>query len=165
MSSFAGSFLVAVPGLSDPNFRRTVVLLVQHSAEGAFGLVVNWPAEVEGVEFPVFTGGPCPSPGLLMLHGQAEWVEDDADKTEVVPGIWLGDDSCMTHVTEALPGAVMRYRLFAGYSGWGPGQLESELGGGGWRVVPATAQLLFDTPPEELWEQLAPPHIPHPSLN
>src|SRR4051812_44444903 len=84
--SLAGSFLVARPSLLDPNFARTVVFLLAHSEDGAFGLVVNRPAHAQGLPWPLFTGGPCSSPGLLMLHGHPEWVErpaeDDAEDAE-----------------------------------------------------------------------------------
>src|SRR2546429_7938511 len=73
MPSLAGSFLVAKPELQDSNFHQTVVLLLQHGSEGAFGLVVNRPAKTEGLPFPVFHGGPCQAPGLILLHGHAGW--------------------------------------------------------------------------------------------
>ena len=76
MSSLAGSFLVARHVLQDANFRQTVVLLLKHGSEGAFGLVVNRPAKAEGIPFPVFGGGPCPMKGFIMLHGHADWVDD-----------------------------------------------------------------------------------------
>ena len=64
--SLAGSFLVARQVLRDPNFERTVVLLLAHSDEGAFGLVVNRPATAKGLPWPLFVGGPCPSPGFSL---------------------------------------------------------------------------------------------------
>jgi putative transcriptional regulator len=167
MPSLAGSFLVAKPILRDSNFAQTVVLLLQHGAEGAFGLVVNRPTPIKELPFPVFAGGPCPSEGLLLLHGHEDWVEDapDSPKNEVAPGIFLGDASCVQRVSDPAPGDVLRFRMFSGYSGWGPDQLEGELAGGAWAVVPATSDLLFDTPAEELWDRLLPPTIPQPSLN
>lgn len=167
MPSLAGSFLVARPVLKDDNFVQTVVLLLQHDADGAFGLVVNRPTPVKDLPFPVYNGGPCPSQGFLLLHGHSEWLEqgEDAGKGEVAPGVFLGDASCGRHVTDPTPGQTLRFRMFSGYSGWGSGQLEGELGAGAWAVVQATGQLLFDTPVEDLWEQLIPPTIPQPSLN
>src|SRR5438067_961646 len=103
MSSLAGSFLVARPVLKDPSFRQTVVLLLQHGAAGAFGLVVNRQATVEGLPFPVFVGGPCEAQGLLMLHGHADWVEETADepKPEVAPGIFVGDAGSLSRATQS----------------------------------------------------------------
>lgn len=167
MSSLAGSFLVARPVLQDPSFRQTVVLLLQHGPEGAFGLVVNRPAPIQGLPFPVHGGGPCPSQGLLLLHGHADWLDPSADSAEreVAPGIYLGDASCVDRVKDPPAGAAPRFRMFAGYAGWGPGQLEGEMAAGAWAVAAATDELLFDTPVDELWERLVPPSIPQPSLN
>jgi putative transcriptional regulator len=167
MSSLAGSFLVARTTLRDSIFQQTVVLLLQHDDDGAFGLVVNRPADVKGLPFPVFAGGPCQSQGLLMLHGHAEWAEasEEPGQAEMAPGVFLGDSTCLTHVTNADPDKALRYRIFAGYSGWGPKQLEGELTVGAWAVVPASGQVLWSTPPEELWSLLLPPTIPEPSLN
>jgi putative transcriptional regulator len=166
MSSLAGSFLVAKPLLRDPSFKQTVVLLLRHGDDGAFGLVVNRPAEVEGLNLPAFAGGPCPAPGLLLLHGHAEWLEDDdAPEKTVAPGIFMGDADCLQRLDTPAAAARPRLRVFAGYAGWGPGQLEGELAAGAWAVTAASGELLFDTPPEDLWERLAPPTIPQPSLN
>ena len=169
MPSLAGYFLVAKPVLQDPNFEQTVVLMLQHGSEGAFGLVVNRPAEVEGLPFPVYTGGPCPAPGLILLHGQPEWAAETAEEEatgEVGAGIFVGNADCMSKFAPESEGApVLRCRMFAGYSGWGPDQLERELASGAWIVVPATGELLFDTPVEQLWDRLSPPATPKPSLN
>src|SRR5437899_2433245 len=102
MPSLAGSFLIARPILKDASFAQTVVLLLQHSEQGAFGLVVNRPALVEGPPFPVYPGGPCESEGLLMLHGHADWLETPAESSakKVAPGIYLGDASCLNHVSD-----------------------------------------------------------------
>jgi putative transcriptional regulator len=170
MSSYAGSFLVARPTLRDPNFARAVVLLLAHGPEGAFGLVVNRAAKVEGLPWPVFAGGPCPSPGLVMLHGHPDWAEEQAGGSEenavreVGEGIYVGNAACLEKAVGSEEGGL-RFRVFTGYSGWGPGQLEGEMASGTWAVTPATADLLFDTPAEELWDRLAPPRIPEPSVN
>ena len=167
MSSLAGSFLVARPVLSDSSFRQSVVLLLEHNDQGAFGLVINRPAPAEGLPFPVYVGGPCKSQGLLMLHGHPEWLPPSAESGDdpVAPGIYLGDAACLSRATEAAPGQVLRVRVVIGYSGWGPGQLEGELAAGAWALAPATAQILFDTPVEELWDRLVPSKIPQPSIN
>ena len=132
MPSLAGSFLVAKPVLQDPNFEQTVVLLLQHSGEGAFGLVVNRPAEAEGLPFPVYSGGPCPAPGLIMLHGQPAWAaetdEEDAPG-EAAPGIFVGNAECMSKVASEAEGEpAPRCRMFAGYSGWRPRPARTRTG-------------------------------------
>ena len=170
MSFIAGSFLVARSTLRDPNFSQAVVLIMAHNEEGAYGLVVNRPMPAKKLPFPVFRGGPCPSPGLILLHGHADWTEAEPDQEEdsapeVAEGVFVGDEHCLRRAAEAEPGETLRVRVFNGYSGWGPDQLEGELAAGAWAVVPATGDLLFDTPAEELWECLAPPAIPQFSVN
>lgn len=169
--SYAGCFLIAKPILQDANFKRTVVFLLAHNTEGAFGLVVNRPAEAQGLPWPVFVGGPCPSPGLIMLHGHPEWAEpEDGDsqsekERELAPGIYSGDAACLDRVTEADAADTLHFRVFSGYAGWGGGQLEGELAAGAWSIAVANAALLFDTPVAELWDRLLPPRIPEPSIN
>ncbi len=167
MSFHGGSFLVARSVLQDPNFRQSVVLLLQHGAEGAFGLVVNRPAPVKGAPFPVFSGGPCPAQGLLMLHGHDDWLDMTPEQkgNHLAPGIFIGNAECLKHASDSESDEGLRFRVFSGYAGWGPGQLERELIAGAWSVVPANGQLLFDTPPEDLWDKLAPPRLPQFSLN
>jgi len=167
MTSLTGKFLVAKPILQDPNFVQTVVLMLRHNDEGAFGLVVNRPAQAENVPFPVYVGGPCPAAGLILIHGQADWVEPEEgeEPEEIASGVFLGDAGCLRRIAETEDGKTARYRVFAGYSGWGPDQLESELTAGAWIITPANAELVFDTPVEELWDRLSPPAIPRPSDN
>src|SRR5262245_14789952 len=112
MTSLAGSFLVAKPVLQDPSFRHAVVLLLEHGTGGAFGLVVTRPTRVEGLPFPVSEGGPCPAPGLLMLHGQAEWAEAKPSTRGIAPGIFLGDAPCLEKANEPPAGQKPRFRVF-----------------------------------------------------
>src|SRR2546426_12369215 len=114
MPPLAGTFLIAKPVLNDPNFVQTVVLLLQHGSDGAFGVVVNRPAEIQDLPFPVYLGGPCQAPGLILLHGEQEWL--DADPPEVAAGIYLGDSHCFERATQTQPGANGRFPIFANYS-------------------------------------------------
>jgi putative AlgH/UPF0301 family transcriptional regulator len=106
-----------------------------------------------------------------MLHGHPEWVDKPAadeaadESREVAPGIYVGDAACLARASNAASGQAFRFRLFRGYAGWGPGQLEQEIAAGAWSVVPAIAAMLFDVPAEELWAKLRPPTIPEPSIN
>src|SRR5947208_2790112 len=77
MSSLAGTFLVARSSLHDGFFGRSVVLLLQHGPEGAFGLVLNRPAKAKELPFAIFVGGPCKTDGLLMIHGRTDWLKQD----------------------------------------------------------------------------------------
>ena len=166
MASLTGSLLVARPTLKDGFFGQAVVLLLQHNEEGAFGLVLNRPARVKEVPLPVSIGGPCKFEGFLLLHGHRDWLEDpEQPEGQVIPGVYLGDASVMEKVADPLPGMTFRFRMFAGYSGWGANQLENELGEGAWAVVKAEASHVFDIPPEELWEKVVPPSLPNPSVN
>jgi len=164
MSSLAGYLLVARPVLDDPHFHRTVVLILQHGPDGAFGLVVNRPVESEKLPFPIYLGGPCKLEGMLLLHGHSNWLEN-ADEGQVCPGVFLGDSECAERVANENSGQHLRFKMFSGYSGWGPQQLEGELAEKAWAVVKANSELIFDTPIEDLWTRVLPPTIPEPSMN
>src|SRR5437868_13009080 len=121
MRSLVGYFLVARPVLDDPNFSRSVVLILQHGAEGAFGLVVNRPVESDKLPFPIYVGGPYKLDGMLLLHGHADWLED-AKEGQVCPGVFLGDSASAERVADGEGEQDLRFKMFSGYSGWGPKQ-------------------------------------------
>ena len=155
MDSLQGKLLVSSPALLDPNFRRTVVLIAHHDDEGAMGLVLTRPAEVTaaeavparaglpGADGPVYVGGPVQPEAFLAL---AEF-EDAADAAEPI----LGQIGFMPAGTEPDELSIRRLRLFAGYSGWAPGQLESELAEPSWIVVQGRADDAFAADPDALW--------------
>src|SRR2546423_8022054 len=98
--SRAGSVRVAQSSLIDSNFAQSVVLILAHNDEGAFGLVVNRPFAKEGLPFPLYLGGPCPANGLFVLHGHTDWLDEtakdpDETKREVAPGVYLRDRDCL----------------------------------------------------------------------
>lgn len=163
--SLAGQLLIARPALQDGFFGRSVVLLLQHGDEGAVGLVLNRPAQAKELPFPVFVGGPCKMDGLLMIHGRKEWLDEDEGKMEVCPGVYLGTTDHFEKATETEDAASDHFRVFAGYAGWGPKQLEAEMNQGAWIVRTGDGDTIFETPVNELWETLAPPTLPEPSLN
>jgi putative transcriptional regulator len=158
MDSFQGQFLVASNKLADPNFSRTVVLIVRHNEEGAMGMVVNRPANLtvrevwekvggSGCETDehLHVGGPCPGP-LMALHERVDLAD-----LEVRSGMYFtADPESIAQLVEH-PDLAVRY--FAGYAGWGPGQLEQEIASGAWHVVPAATDQVFTTD-ETLWENL-----------
>ncbi len=159
MNSLAGHFLIASPHLADPNFVRTVTLLVQHTDEGALGLVLNRPTgktvkdlwdEIGKVpcenELPVHLGGPVPGP-LMALHTNREFSD-----MEVLPGVFLSTDEESLNVLVANEEPSLK--LLAGNAGWGAGQLESEFDAGGWLTLPATSELIFYDG-FDLWEKVA----------
>ena len=166
-----GYFLISEFDLMDPNFYRSVILMIAHDDEGAFGLVVNHPSRlslgevIEGVEdtpaasIPVFVGGPVQQNALFVLHtsqsreGEASGLKKPLDGIVFEPAT----RSLIEYLTgewAALPEAERpAVRLYAGYSGWGPGQLESELKRESWVVLKATEQVVFDPDPQATWAQ------------
>ncbi|MFM8979038.1 MAG: YqgE/AlgH family protein [Planctomycetia bacterium] len=156
MHGWSGQLLVAPAWMTDPSFGASVVLLLQHEGQGAFGLVLNrasetrvaelWARAGEGpcaVEAPVFVGGPVAGP-LFALHDRPA----DGEATAVA-GLYLTSDPDALGRLLAHPPAHLR--LFAGYAGWGAGQLEAELQDAAWLTTPATAQDAFAPPGEPGW--------------
>lgn len=157
--SLRGKLLVASPVLVDPNFARTVVLMTEHSDEGAMGIVLNRPSEAPARELlpileeiagddPLFVGGPVQPEAVVLL---AEFSDPDAAAWIVVADVGLA--SAGTDIDELVP-AVRRGRFYAGYSGWGPGQLEAELEQESWIVEPPIPAELFPESPETLWSDV-----------
>ena len=142
VESLKGMLLFSTPALFDPNFRRTVVLVAEHGEDGAMGLVLNRPSEttveeavpeladVAGPDSPVFVGGPVQPQAVLVL---AEF-EEPADAATVVFGD-IGFARADGDLDD-LARTTRRARVFAGYSGWSPGQLEAELEEDSWLVEP-----------------------------
>lgn len=160
--SFSASpgVLIAVPQLLDPNFHRSVVLMIEHDAEGALGLVINHAtahrcAEVVGnfelpwwgdAEATLRRGGPVEPHSLWMLHPDA-WRFDES--TAVVEGVAVSRSR--DALTRLCKDGAERVHLVVGYAGWGPGQLEEEIAQGSWITAPATAAMVFDWPIDGVW--------------
>lgn len=161
MIGTAGQLLVAEPMLGDPNFDRTVVLMVEHSAEGAMGLVLNRPSDV-AVDEALPEWAPLVSaPAVVHIGGPVEersgWCVarvDEPGRPGFVP--LLGDVGLLdlgADPFEVRP-VVRAARLFAGYSGWGAGQLERELADDAWFVVPAQPDDPFLPDGAALWSRI-----------
>ena len=155
--SLTGRLVVATPALGDPNFAHSVVFLLDASETGALGVVLNRPSDVEVADtLPdweplaahprvMFVGGPVqPEAVVALCPAQAE---TDAIQP-VAAGIGIVD---LRADPLALIGEAKGVRLFAGYAGWGSGQLEEEIDSGGWFVVPPTPQDVFAADPAQLW--------------
>ena len=154
-----GRLLVAGPPLEDPNFRRTVVFMIEHNDDGALGVVLNRPSPIDIADAlpqwvglaaappAVFIGGPVEQGAVL---GLGRLVDDAAPEglTPVHSGIGVLD---LEADPARLLGDVGGVRLFTGYAGWGPGQLEGELAMGGWFVVDAEPTDVTTTAPDDLW--------------
>ena len=158
-----GRFLVAERDLRDPNFSETVVLLTEYGADGAMGLIVNWPTaapvaelipQMEGIggwTDTVFGGGPVARQVMLMLLRS----EGDLPEAErVFADVHMSTSSELLRQVIAGEIEPADVRLYSGHAGWSPGQLDMELEAGGWRVVPADAELVFATDPEGVWPEL-----------
>lgn len=157
MNSLQGHFLVASPHLGDINFFHTVVLMIQHDEEGAFGVVLNRPTSESVLELwqavsdepcrrqeAVREGGPVPGPPLL-LHKNAS-----LSQFEILPGLHMASQRGIVGQLLADEQEVL---FFTGYSGWSAGQLESELEAGGWLHAPATLEIVFSEV-DEMWKQV-----------
>jgi putative transcriptional regulator len=159
VESLRGQLLIAGANLVDPNFRRTVILVGEHTQEGALGVVLNRPAPATvadvapplaplvAAEDPLFIGGPVQPDAVVLL------ADLDDPSVAGVPvmgsiGFLVGD------VDEGVSGSVRRARVFAGYAGWGPGQLEEELRQDSWIVEPALPSDVFSDEPEGLWSRV-----------
>ena len=159
VESLRGHLLVASPALLDPNFRRTVVLVTEHTEDGAAGLVLNRPSlvavaaavpdleELVEEDEQVWVGGPVQPETVLVL---GEFV--DPDDAEVPLFDSLGFPS-LDEPEEIVP-ATTRRRVFAGYAGWGAGQLEEEIENDDWFLEPALADDAFTEEPDELWRDI-----------
>ena len=156
MNNLKGQLLIAGPGLVDPNFRRTIVLIGEHNEDGSLGVVLNRPAPVtvrEAVppladlvppEDPVYIGGPVQPQAAVVL---AEFEDPTQAGLLVIDsiGFILGDVDPSNLV------GVRRARVFAGYAGWGAGQLEGELEESAWILEGALPADVFADDPEALW--------------
>lgn len=159
MDSLRGSLLIAAPGLVDPNFWRTVVLVGEHSDEGALGVVLNRVSETSVDEAvpelavlaeemgDVHVGGPVQPSAIVVLADFAEPPDPDALVVESVGFLPAEVDP------DAL-GPLRRARVYVGYAGWGPGQLDAELDEGSWIVEPAIAEDVFTDEPDDLWSSV-----------
>lgn len=166
MSSLAPGILIASPPIGDPNFERTVVLLASHDDEGAFGWVLNGAPIMELSELLQHVGveGAEEVPGGVTWGGpvatEQVWLAyPEEERIAGLEGQFLIGEHIMATASRAFlerlgAGArVPRLRAFAGYSGWGPGQLEREIQSGGWLPGPLDFDLTFRTAASEIWQR------------
>jgi putative transcriptional regulator len=158
--AFKTALLLSMPQLQDPNFARTVVLLCEYNASGAFGLVLNRPTDVAasamvrleppvaaGNDMPLWIGGPVePDRGWILLGD-----EPRAEFKFIREGLYLSTSQVLLReVLEARP--APRARVLAGYAGWGPGQLDEELAQSAWLMADVDLDLVFDVAADIMWE-------------
>lgn len=156
-----GQLLLDSGQLQGSFFQRTVVLICQHDAEGAFGLVLNRATGNQAGEMivanlpeqikscPLYLGGPVQPAALSFLHTDAFIPE-----ANVLPNLSLGHSlDTLIEIGDSFSPA-RKIKMFAGYAGWSPGQLEDELKRKAWLTHPASLELVFDIPPEMLWQKI-----------
>lgn len=160
-SQTKGRLLVATPPLDDPNFDRTVVYVIEHHADGALGVVINQPTDEPLLEpldrwddlqarpGSVFRGGPVEPDALIALALAKEPLDEASDELAPVSGRVVSAD--LTIDPAFVAGLLDVVRIFRGYAGWGPGQLEVEIEAGAWLVLDAEPDDVFAASPDDLW--------------
>jgi putative transcriptional regulator len=163
MSPTARRLLVATPTLRDPNFFRTVVFMIEHTSDGALGVVLNRPSTAELTEaLPewchlaadpsvAFVGGPVQSHEAVIGLGRSAAADSGGGWEPLLDHV--GSVDLGLAPAEVRPD-IDAVRVFAGYAAWGPGQLDAELSLGGWYVVDADASDLLTSEPDSLWRRV-----------
>jgi len=156
-----GKLLISEPFMSDHQFRRTVVLLVEHNAQGSVGFVLNRPINakltelMEGIphiDAPIFLGGPV---GQDTLHFVHRWGTEIFGTKRITEGLYWGGD--FAEITQKLALGIISNKdilFFVGYAGWSEGQLEEEIKQKSWIVAPLDIELMFQNSPENLWRNV-----------
>jgi putative transcriptional regulator len=171
----AGAFLIATHRINDPRFSQSVILLTQHGAQGAMGVIINRPTEhrlaellpeieaLEGRSDLLFFGGPVSLNAIVILLQSREEVKLELT-TRVFGDVYFsGNPEALAYILgrkrtdEAIRG-------YAGYAGWAPGQLEGEIARGDWTIAGADAFTIFKKDPSEIWRDLSPEPLPRKEL-
>jgi putative transcriptional regulator len=159
MDSLRGQLLISNGSLFDPNFRHTVVLVGEHNEDGALGVVLNRPLDVAVAEAAP-TLGALVEPEEALYHGgpvqpHSPVLVAEFTRPELADILIFGSVGFLVgEIPEDIRFSLVRGRVFAGYSGWGPGQLESEMEQDSWIVDPARVDDVFTTAPDLLWSRV-----------
>ncbi len=166
MRSLRGHFLISNSTLQDPNFVHTVVFLIEHGKEGAFGLIINrkitseenpihlrdilpdLPPSAESI--PLYEGGPVSRETLFILFQKEEGIYIPEEGEEVIPEVYIGGSK---KLVETLLDYEIPFHAYLGYSGWAPGQLEEEIAQNAWVILKARKELIFHPHPEKVWRE------------
>ena len=159
-----GKFLVASRNLGDPRFRETVILLLSYDEQlGAMGLIINRPTKLLLSEvFPesknlkkkkdsIYYGGPVEAHRMLLLIRSRTRPEGSAP---VIEGVYVSTSNTVLERMINRRKKGKQFRVYAGYAGWSPGQLDGEIARGDWLVAPADENTLFDKKPSKIWKEL-----------
>lgn len=161
----AGKILVASEKLGDPHFARTIVLIVSYSYQGAAGLIINRPTDtklhhvlpdVKGLQNMtdnLYFGGPVAMSRITMII-QSSSKPEESDK--VFDSIYVSNSLTLLEQMVENRKPDQRFRLYAGYAGWGPGQLDSEIARSDWRILKGNPDIIFNKAPDEIWQRLVP---------
>jgi putative transcriptional regulator len=166
-TNLTNHFLIAMPGLQDPNFEKSVTYICEHSDDGAMGIVINNPLSIPVSEIleqldidekatgipdkPIYLGGPVNGERGFVLHdSDTEW--DSTLRVKNGISVTTSRDILVSIASGTGP---ERNLIALGYAGWGSGQLEQELADNAWLAVPADKAIIFDLPPEERWDAAA----------
>ncbi len=166
-TNLTNHFLIAMPALADPNFLHSVTYICEHNEDGALGIVINRPINIELKELfrsmdidtdefeesdqPLFSGGPVhPEQGFVIHQPAGEWAST----------LKVSDELSVTTSHDIIEAIAHRkgpdkYLIALGYAGWGGGQLEEELAANSWLSGPVDSKIIFETPPEQRWEAAA----------
>ena len=165
-ANLAPGLLLAMPQLADPNFSRAVVLMIEHGDNGSFGLIINHPSPIMATELldslemhwrgedsaVVWAGGPVsPNTGWVLHEPVGLTLPGATGTIEITSTIQLSTSPDRLRAIANQP--PRNVRLLLGYSGWGPGQLAAEMARGAWLHTDADPQLVFETPPDEMWDR------------
>ncbi|MGD9393311.1 MAG: YqgE/AlgH family protein [Chromatiales bacterium] len=167
LTNLTNHFLIAMPGLQDPNFEKSVTYICEHSEDGAMGIVINNPLSIPVSEIleqldidekasgipdnPIYLGGPVNGERGFVLHdNDTEW--DSTLRVKNGISVTTSRDILVSIASGTGP---ERSLIALGYAGWGSGQLEQELADNAWLAVPADKAIIFDLPPEERWNAAA----------
>ena len=156
-----GVLLIASPSMNDPNFSRTVVLIVEHGPQGTIGVILNRSTKVllsealpdvsalKGTKFRLFAGGPVDPTRLLLLF---RLTDPQTDAISVFDGVYVGGAPKILEQIIARADPKEKFRAFAGFAGWAPGQLNFEMVQGAWAILSARSIGIFDEDPGTLWQ-------------
>ncbi len=158
----AGKFLIASESIRDPRFRESVILLLNHDEQGTLGLIINRPTRIPlsevidgGPPGQLYFGGPVQSLAFsLLANGEPADEGPDDGRSFVLDSVWFvfGAEAVRERLSRLEAGDAAR--VYAGYTGWSPGQLESELRNGGWHLTKASIDAIFAEDPARVWETL-----------
>ncbi len=158
-----GIFLIARPGMKDPNFSKTVVLVTLPKGGAPLGVIINRPLKqrladlfpdfktLKGKTDPIYFGGPVELP-LVSFVVRSTKTPDGA--LPVLHDVYFSTSHELFEKLMKRPNPTANVRVFAGYSGWAPGQLQTEIKRGGWYTLPADANTIFNTDPAKMWDKL-----------